>query len=201
LKIRTIGACDLKTAARRFIANNYKTSCEHLYPSFHHMARHKGCTFHESCDHGDLTHCFYSGFPCQAWTRQRFGDKVFVSPSEHSGWLITFRDVFSYLDAHEVHGGVMEQVAGFMDRDTKSPPEALQGHTTPHDLCIAMLRSRGFATRTLHLNMKTWIKSPPRDRIWIVYVDETLGGEKAAEWIESASEDSCSMHVLSTLLR
>ena len=192
LKVSTVAACDVKPAALRYIRMNHKGKVAHLYGSFQDQTKHTGCLIHtdSGCDYDDVINCLFTGNPCQAWTRFR-NDKDSIPPSEHPGWFVTFTELFGYIDGHTVHGGVYEQVLGFMDQDLKSPPEELHGHATPYDLFTAMLETRNFAHRTLRLNMSQWVSAPPRDRIYVIYVSETLGGEQAAAWIEAACKDPC----------
>ena len=122
----------------------------------------------------------------------RNSEKAKCPPDKHFGWHVAFVEFFSFLDSHTVRGGVSEQVLGFEDTDHKSDPASLEGFRSPHDLYVHKLRQRGFAVRTLKLDMNDWISAPHRARMYIVFVDASLGGEEAADWIEAASKDDLS---------
>jgi len=88
-----------------------------------------------------------------------------------------------------VGGGIFEQVVGFSERDLGSDRDRLQGHSSPYGLFVQMLRSRGYSTTALRLNMSCWVSEPPRDRLYIVYLHARLGGARGIEHIEAAVRD------------
>jgi hypothetical protein len=135
--------------------------------------------------------CFMTGMPCQAWTRQRDRSSAGqVANSSHRGWKVTFSDYFDILDTMKgrIRGGISEQVMGFAEPDTRSTID-LDGYTSPLKLFQARLRERGFYSTTLKLNMGPWLDQPPRDRLYVIWVGDALGGAAAATWIQNAIQD------------
>ena len=168
--MKTVSASDLKKAAQRWISNNYVGKCTHLFPSFSDQLNSRNCIFHEgACAGRSRIDCLVTGMPCQAWTRLRFADKVDIPAHQHPGWGVTFADFFGFLQAHEVLGGIAEQVMGFADADLSSN-EHLEGHNSPCDMFVARLHALGYFVSTYRLNMSSWLHYPKRDRMYIVYL-------------------------------
>ena len=134
--------------------------------------------------------CFFTGMPCQAWTRLR-DKRSGASPCQHPGWKVTFQDFFEILDSSltKILGGIAEQVMGFADAGRKSTSEALEGEASPFALFLKKLRSRGYFVTTVRLNLSTWLSEPARDGLYIIYVSRVLGGQDALRWIERAIQD------------
>ena len=101
---------------------------------------------------------------------------------------MTFADFFGFLQAHEVLGGIAEQVMGFADADLSSN-EHLEGHNSPYDMVVARLQALGYFVSTYRLNMSSWLHYPKRDRMYMVYLKAELGGASAIAWIDAAMQD------------
>ena len=54
---------------------------------------------------------------------------------------------------------------------------------------IARLQGLGYHTATFRLNMSTWVDDPPRDRLFVIFVKDELGGAAAIEYFKSAVQD------------
>lgn len=193
LRVKTVFAADRKLAAQQFITNNFRSCCGHLFPSLEDVVGGGDCKFHgASCNINSfhpMVHCLVSGLPCQAWTRLRYADKDAKPPDEHEGWNTKFKTFFEYLDANDIQGGIDEQVLGFADTDNRSSTESLKGHRSPFDLFVHELKSRNFWVTTFRLNMAAWLEFPPRERLYIVYLKESLGGKSGIKWIDGAMQE------------
>jgi hypothetical protein len=191
MNIKVASASDPKPASYKFFKGNWSGMCAHFYRNMHEQAVGGACVMHpgKNCASTGTVDCFGTGTPCQGWSRLRGKSKGVTAPSDHDGWSVTFKDTFEFIDGREVLGGIAEQVVGFADTDRHSDPAALQGEPSPYRLFLKMLEVRGFKHTTFRLNMKHWLRYPGRDRLYIVYVSDTLGGVEAIKWMEGAMQD------------
>ncbi len=194
LAVDVVAASDSKPAAAKFIGDNWSHRVKHCYDDMESLGRGGGhCLLHDgTCKIPGLsiTDFVFTGMPCQAWTRNRTRDSSQCSPADHSGWKVTFAKFFGILDSSliKINGGIAENVMGFADEDTRSGI-ALKGHKSPYHLFVAELRSRGYVTKTFRLDMAAWLDEPPRERLYVVWISEALGGMEALRWIERTVKD------------
>jgi hypothetical protein len=203
LDITTLSYSDIKKSARKFVLQNWADEIVQVYED---VACQISPPFDEQM-HNELAnrhiHCDFSGKPCQAWSRNR--DKSGGSSSSrkagsvesHPLFATTFTDSFAYLDSDadgKKHGGISEQPEGFM----KEVSDGCEGHSSPFEMCKAELRKRNFYVGSAHLNLDSWIDEPERKRMFIVYVDDYLGGRQALKWILNAIQDRlpCSSYAI-----
>jgi hypothetical protein len=188
----TLSASDCKPAARHWIRSNYCEAVPHLYEDFEDQIRRTGCVMHGAlCDDPSplSVDLLVTGMPCQAWSRLRSMSDT-TKPSDHPGWKVSFQLFFEFLRTHRVRGGIAEQVLGFGDVDQRSDVEALEGWSSPMQLFLHKLREAGFTVSVFRLNMTAWLRSPPRDRYYIVYLSAELGGRSGMDYIEASMQDS-----------
>jgi site-specific DNA-cytosine methylase len=139
-------------------------------------------------------HCDFSGKPCQAWTqnRERRGFSSHTgSVKDHPGYNVLFDESLRYLDSTGEgikHGGISEQVPGFKHAATGSYGDTHE-FDSPYSEYKAKLHKRGMKVGVATLNLDTWISEPSRERLFIIYVDEFLGGKKALKWILEAIQE------------
>ncbi len=150
LAVEVVAASDSKPAAAKFIADNWSHRVQHCYDDMESLGLCGGhCSLHDgTCKIPGLsiTDLFYTGMPCQAWTRNRTRDSSQCSPADHSGWKVTFEKFFGILDSSliKINGGI---------------------------------------------DMAPWLDEPPRERLYIVWISEALGGMEALRWIERTVKD------------
>jgi hypothetical protein len=195
LPIKVVAASEIKPAATKFIKNNWRHRVPHCFDDMICLGKDGGsCSMHGDgvCTIGKLSivDCFCTGMPCQPWTRFRTRDAKSCAAAEHPGWNVTFVSFFSVLDSAtvKINGGISENVLGFADEDTRSGA-ALQGHKSPYHLFKAELRRRGYSTTTLLLSASVWLEEPPRDRLYVVWLNDALGGAEACRWIKRTVQD------------
>lgn len=196
LEITCAAGCDLKPAAQRFVFNNWSRRVAHYFHRLEDLVDGCGrCVVHDrfaSCRPpcGLVIDCLVTGTPCQAWSRNR--DKRSLPPAKHSAWHVTFGTLMDLLDCHHIKimGGISEQVVGFAEQDRLSGVDHLEGHKSPWELFCSKLRSRGFHVTTLRLNSNAWLSFPPRDRLYIVWVSDALGGADALRAIEKVVQET-----------
>ena len=196
MSVKTVFGCDKKHAAQNFVAANWSDRVGHFFEQMASITTGGGtCTLHHAqcrVPQGAVIDCMITGMPCQPWSRQR-GDKQKVPPKQHDGWAATFTDFFEILDSEimSIQGGISEQVMGFADKLNQSQDEeALEGHESPFRLFLSKLHSRGFHTTTLRVNMTAWINEPPRERLYIIWVSDMLGGKEALQWMEKTYQET-----------
>ncbi len=193
MSVKTVSASDPKIASQQWIKNNWSGLCSHMYDNLHNQTTGGHCIMHDKkCVPDPDVDCYMTGTACQAWTRQRAQAKEGTPASDHWGWAVTFSDMLAFVDSHEVAGGIAEQVIGFADDDKHSDPAALCGERSPYKLFIKSLETRHYFHITFRLNMSTWLTQPPRNRLYIIYLKESLGGEAAIAWMQGAMKD-CSV--------
>jgi hypothetical protein len=197
LDIETLSYSDTKKAARKFAEQQWEGRIHNVFSDFSqqlHPEYEKDKAYDLAARH---IHCDFSGKPCQAWSANRSKNSSAPrggSVVSHPHFETTFKDSFEYLDSckdGKKHGGVSEQVLGF-----KMPWDSFgryslehEQHASPHDMYKHMLRERGFSVGTVILDHSTWLDEPPRQRMFIIYVDEYLGGRKALKWIMNTIQD------------
>lgn len=189
MRLRTVSGSDSKPAAQAFFFSHFAREVGHYFRTLSGQAHGGYCLQHQrECSvRGGKLDLLVTGTPCQAWTRLR--DKSKTASSDHEGWNTTFEDFFALLDGTPVAGGIAEQVMGFADTDNLSSKAALKGHQAPYFLFVDELQRRGYRCATFRLNMDVWVTEPPRQRLYIVYVSEELGGLKGLDHIERVVQD------------
>jgi hypothetical protein len=88
MSIKTVCGADPKTASQKFITNNFREQCEHMFDNFHDAASGEPCLWHPdgtNCTLEETIDCLATGMPCQAWCRLRFASKSSTPPSSHPG--------------------------------------------------------------------------------------------------------------------
>jgi hypothetical protein len=173
LWVRWLSGCDPKVEAQKFCVANFAKECEHFFKSLEATALRSGeCFVHgmrncEAHDDQDLD-CFFVGTPCQPWSAARDKSQTGAKtsgPFEHPDWAVTFEGYFRAVDVRRPKGGVCEQTMAFFQRPTikwKSQ-NYLEGHKSPGDLFMAMLRKRGYCVSKEKISAGVWAEVP-RDR-------------------------------------
>jgi hypothetical protein len=194
LKIATLAYSERKASARSFAEQNWP-EIEYSFQDFALQINppvEPGVAAQQSTRHID---CEFSGKPCQAWSRNR--DKSGNTPTtgsviNHPGYACTFDAGFEYTDSlndGEKHGGISEQVPGFMERADSDIEGLFGGFNTPYELYKDKLKKRGKYVSAVVLNHNKWITEPPKHRVFVVYVDDYLGGKPALRWIINCIQD------------
>ena len=196
--------CEKKVASQRFIEDNWGKEIGHIFTSLESLVTCRGkCTLHNGvCSLPDnlVIDCLFTGTPCQAWTRQR-DRKGGAAPGQHPGWKCTFGLLMDLLDAPwvDVRGGVSEQVLGFADPDNRSSDESLKGESSAFMLFVAELRRRGYKVCAQRLRMSHWLSEPERERLYIFWMKESLGGADALQWIEKSMKELPACYVFAVV--
>jgi site-specific DNA-cytosine methylase len=186
LRVETQYLVDRKKAARQFQQICHAGNFAHQYKEFR-AVQTGACELHPKgdCTFGSID-LAVQGLPCQPFTDQRHkgGQSSRTGDARgHDDFKTVFSTFFEFLDGEsKPKGWVVEEVESF--RRLTDPVAGLKYLDSFIDLC----EERGFFVRPLLLDASIY-SDVPRTRLYIIGVNQELGGKKGIAWITKAVED------------